>query len=114
MARYTRMQVLGTMYETGLVPVFYHPDFDVVAQVARAIALGGGRLLEFTNRGDFAYEVFGDQANRVVEVPNVPNSIEVWQTFRDAYSKAVIFGEGDIPTFLTDTAAKVDALVAED
>jgi len=60
-----------------------------------------------------AYEVFGDQANRVVEVPNVANSIEVWQTFRDAYSKAVIFGEGDIDAFLTDTAAKVDDLVGQ-
>ncbi|MGZ0711519.1 extracellular solute-binding protein (plasmid) [Coraliomargarita sp. W4R53] len=58
-----------------------------------------------------AYEVFGDQANRVVEVPNVANSIEVWQTFRDAYSLAVIFGEGDISTFLSDTAAEVDTLV---
>jgi multiple sugar transport system substrate-binding protein len=60
-----------------------------------------------------AYEVFGDQANRVVEVPNVANSIEVWQTFRDAYSKTVIFGEGDIDAFLTDTAAKVDELVGQ-
>lgn len=60
-----------------------------------------------------AYEVFGDQADRVVEVPNVANSIEVWQTFRDAYSLAVIFGEGDIPSFLTDTAAEVDALVGQ-
>lgn len=60
-----------------------------------------------------AYQVFGDQANRVVEVPNVPNSIEVWQTFRDGYSKAVIFGEGDIDAFLTDTAAKVDDLVGQ-
>lgn len=60
-----------------------------------------------------AYKVFGDQANRVVEVPNVPNSIEIWQTFRDAYSKAVIFGEGDVDTFLKDTAAKVDTLVSQ-
>ena len=60
-----------------------------------------------------AYEVFGDQADRVVEVPNVANSIEVWQTFRDAYSKAVIFGEGDIDAFLTDTAAEVDDLVGQ-
>ena len=57
--------------------------------------------------------MFGDQADRVVEVPNVANSIEVWQTFRDAYSKAVIFGEGDIATFLTDTAAEVDTLVGQ-
>ena len=50
----------------------------------------------------------------MVEVPNVSNSIEVWQTFRDGYSKAIIFGEGDIATFLTDTAAEVDDLVGQD
>ena len=27
--------------------------------------------------------------------PNVPNSIEIWQAFRDAYSKSVIFGKVD-------------------
>ena len=43
-----------------------------------------------------AYAQFGDQASRTVEVPNVPNSIEIWQTFRDGYSKAVIFGEEDV------------------
>ena len=58
MARYTRMQVLGAMHETGLVPVFYHPDLEVVKEVARACAKGGARLLEFTNRGDGAFEVF--------------------------------------------------------
>ena len=58
MARYTRLQVLSTMVETGLVPVFYHPDLEVVKAVARACAQGGARLLEFTNRGDGAYEVF--------------------------------------------------------
>ena len=35
------------------------------------------------------------QGRHVVEVPNVPNSVEVWQTFRDAWSKSVIFGEED-------------------
>jgi multiple sugar transport system substrate-binding protein len=60
-----------------------------------------------------AYEIFGDQANRTVEVPNVPNSVEIWQAFRDGYSKAVIFGEGDVPGFLGDTAAKIDDLVAQ-
>ena len=33
------------------------------------------------------YKTFADQAARTVEVPNVPNSIEIWQTFRDAYSQ---------------------------
>jgi 2-dehydro-3-deoxyphosphogluconate aldolase/(4S)-4-hydroxy-2-oxoglutarate aldolase len=52
------MQVLGAMYETGLVPVFYHPDIAVVKEVARACAKGGARLLEYTNRGDGAHDVF--------------------------------------------------------
>ena len=29
MARYSRLKVLNTMIETGMVPVFYHPDFAV-------------------------------------------------------------------------------------
>ena len=58
MARYRRMDVLNAMYATGIVPVFYHPDLEVVTNVARACARGGARLLEFTNRGDFAWEVF--------------------------------------------------------
>ena len=61
-----------------------------------------------------AFEQFGDQANRVVEVPNVANSIEVWQAFRDGYSRSVIFGEVDIPTFLSEAAAEVDSLVGQD
>lgn len=59
-----------------------------------------------------AYEQFGDQASRTVEVPNVPNSVEVWQTFRDGYSESVIFGEVEVDQFLTDTAAQIDELVA--
>jgi 2-dehydro-3-deoxyphosphogluconate aldolase/(4S)-4-hydroxy-2-oxoglutarate aldolase len=52
------MQTLNTMHDSGLVPVFYHPDSEVVISVAQAVADGGGRLIEFTNRGDGAYEVF--------------------------------------------------------
>lgn len=58
MARYTRMQVLSAMMDTGLVPVFYHPDVEVVKNVVKACLEGGARVIEFTNRGDFAYEVF--------------------------------------------------------
>ncbi|HYI51408.1 MAG TPA: extracellular solute-binding protein [Microbacterium sp.] len=61
-----------------------------------------------------AFQQFGDQADRVVEVPNVANSIEVWQAFRDGYSRSVIFGEVDIPSFLADTAAEIDTLVGQD
>lgn len=59
-----------------------------------------------------AYTQFGDQASRTVEVPNVPNSVEIWQAFRDGYSKSVIFGEEDTSTFLKDAAAKIDSLAS--
>ena len=54
MARFARLEVLNTIVQTGLVPVFYHPDVEVALKVAAAVADGGCRLLEFTNRGDFA------------------------------------------------------------
>ncbi len=46
------------MAETGLVPLFYHNDIDLCKQVLKACYDGGARILEFTNRGDFAHEVF--------------------------------------------------------
>ena len=46
------------------------------------------------------YKTFADQASRIVEVPNVANSVTIWQTFRDAYSKSVIFGKEDPKTAL--------------
>jgi len=58
------------------------------------------------------YLAFADQAGRTVEVPNVPNSIEVWQTLRDAWSESVIFGESDPHEALTAAASTIDDLVA--
>jgi 2-dehydro-3-deoxyphosphogluconate aldolase / (4S)-4-hydroxy-2-oxoglutarate aldolase len=58
MAKFSRMAVLNTMLKTGLVPVFYHANVEVAKQVAKACAAGGSPVLEFTNRGDFAPEVF--------------------------------------------------------
>ncbi|RZT28082.1 carbohydrate ABC transporter substrate-binding protein (CUT1 family) [Kribbella sp. VKM Ac-2569] len=59
------------------------------------------------------YKTFADQASRTVEVPNVPNSITIWQTFRDAYSKSVIFGQEDIGSALDGAAQKVDQLAKQ-
>ena len=60
MARFTRIQVAQTMGRTGMVPLFYHPDVETGKKVLRAIYQGGARLLEFTNRGDYAHEVFNE------------------------------------------------------
>ena len=60
MARFTRIEVALKMKETGMVPVFYHKDLEVCKQVVKACYEGGVRVFEFTNRGDFAHEVFGE------------------------------------------------------
>ena len=60
MARFTRIQVAQTMAEQGMVPLFYHPDLAVCKKVITACYQGGARLLEFTNRGDYAHEIFGE------------------------------------------------------
>jgi 2-dehydro-3-deoxyphosphogluconate aldolase/(4S)-4-hydroxy-2-oxoglutarate aldolase len=59
MAKFTRIEVAQTMAATGMVPLFYHADVEVGKQILKACYAGGARLMEFTNRGDFAHEVFG-------------------------------------------------------
>ena len=58
MARFDRLTVYSTMLADGMVPLFYHADIAIAQAAAGAIARGGSHLLEFTNRGDFALEVF--------------------------------------------------------
>ena len=60
-----------------------------------------------------AYEQFGDQASRTVEVPQVPNSVAAWQAFRDAWTKTVIAGEGDVADAFDAAADKVNELIKE-
>lgn len=58
MARFNRIHVARTMAAQGMVPLFYNSDVELCKEVLRACYNGGARLLEFTNRGDYAHEVF--------------------------------------------------------
>ena len=58
--RFSKLQVMTAMKETGIVPVFYNSDTEVAKNVVKACYEGGIRAFEFTNRGDFAHEVFGE------------------------------------------------------
>src|SRR6478735_9075085 len=60
------------------------------------------------------YEQFADQAGRVVEVPNVQNSTEIWQTFRNAWTSAVVFDDEPIDKAFADAAARANELLAEE
>ncbi|MFI7436082.1 extracellular solute-binding protein [Micromonospora haikouensis] len=59
-----------------------------------------------------AYQGFAQQAARTVEVPNVPNSVAIWQAFRDAYTESVIFGKKPVPDALSAAAEKAEQLAA--
>lgn len=58
MAKYSRLKVLTTMIESGLVPIFYHADIEVATKIVSACLAGGAKCVEFTNRGDQAHLVF--------------------------------------------------------
>src|ERR1700754_3821622 len=55
-----RMAVLQAMVSQGVIPVFFHPDTEVCLKVIQACANGGAKCIEFTNRGDFAAQVFSE------------------------------------------------------
>ena len=58
MSLHNRLHTLSVIHEQGIMPLFYHKDAELGKEVLRACYEAGGRLLEFTNRGDFAHETF--------------------------------------------------------
>ena len=79
MAAKDRMAVLSAMMDQSIIPVFYHPDVELCKNVIQACANAGAKCIEFTNRGDFAAQVF----------------LEVTQYFAKA-DPSVIMGVGSI------------------
>lgn len=67
MARFDKLQVLAKMAAAPMVPVFYHKDVESAKAVVKACYDGGVRLFEFTNRGDFAHEVFAEVVKYAAE-----------------------------------------------
>ena len=63
MAKFDKIAVLNKIGSTGMVPVFYHKDAEIAKKVVKACYDGGVRAFEFTNRGDFAHEVFAEVVN---------------------------------------------------
>ncbi|MBN2377817.1 MAG: bifunctional 4-hydroxy-2-oxoglutarate aldolase/2-dehydro-3-deoxy-phosphogluconate aldolase [Sedimentisphaerales bacterium] len=98
MAKHNRLTVLTAMKQIGMVPVFYHADFDLAKNVICACADGGAKVVEFTNRGDRALNVF----TRLAE-------------FRDRERPDIILGAGsicDAPTAALFIGAGVDFVVS--
>ncbi len=67
MARFSRIETSLKIMETGLVPLFYNSELEVCKQVIDACYGGGARVFEFTNRGDFAHEIFAELNKYVIK-----------------------------------------------
>ena len=97
MARYARLEVLTAMKTVGVIPVFYNGDFEIAKNVVTACANGGATVVEFTNRGDRAINIFTQLAE-----------------YRDAQRPDIILGVGsvvDAPTAAMYIAAGADFIV---
>jgi len=72
MAQFSRIEVATVMKEMGMIPLFFHSDIELSKKVLKACYDGGARLMEFTSRGDFAHEVFGELTKyTIAELPGM-------------------------------------------
>ena len=58
MSKFKKIDTIGIIRSTGIVPVFYNADIELTKKVVKACYDGGIRAFEFTNRGDGAHRVF--------------------------------------------------------
>jgi 2-dehydro-3-deoxyphosphogluconate aldolase/(4S)-4-hydroxy-2-oxoglutarate aldolase len=108
MARHTRLETLTRIKEVGLVPLFYDPDIEIARPVVLACFAGGASIIEFTNRGDRAIDVFRELA--IYRDKELPEMILGAGSLVDASTAALYIAAGAdfIVSPLLDTdAAKV-------
>jgi 2-dehydro-3-deoxyphosphogluconate aldolase/(4S)-4-hydroxy-2-oxoglutarate aldolase len=92
MPRYARLDVLNELLRIGLLPLFFEPDLEVAFQAIQACQQGGARLVEFTNRGDFAWQVFSELERKLVK--EAPGVILGAGTIEDAPTAAMFIASG--------------------
>lgn len=63
--------MVAKVLDIGLLPVFYNEDSEIAEKIVQACADGGGKVVEFTNRGDRAYQVFSELARSCDQIPEV-------------------------------------------
>ena len=84
MAKFYKSEVIMAMRKQGLVPVFYHSQKEMALNIIDACVKGGSQIVEFTDRGEGAADIFG----------------EVLKTCREKYSQ-LILGVGSIKDEVT-------------
>lgn len=104
MARFTRTETYSTMMEGGLVPVFYNKDIEVARKVLQACYEGGVRIFEFTNRADFAHQIF-EELNKFA-ISQMPDLIMGAGTVMDAGTASLYIQMG--ANFIVSPVMKED------
>lgn len=106
MARFKRMQVLNSILDVGIVPIFYNPDVEIAKNVVKACVEGGAPVMEFTNRGDRAVHVFHDLIEFLEK--EAPGAVLGVGSVIDPGTAAMYINEGASfvvsPSFNPDTA----------
>lgn len=92
MAKFQRLEVYNTILQDGLVPLFYQDKAEIALALLQAVYDGGGRVLEFTNRGEKALPVFATLIKHVEE-HNIPLIIGVGSVV-DAPTAAIFISQG--------------------
>jgi 2-dehydro-3-deoxyphosphogluconate aldolase/(4S)-4-hydroxy-2-oxoglutarate aldolase len=108
MAQFTRIEVAQAMKDTGLVPLFYHNNLEISKKVLKACYDGGARLMEFTARGDFAHEVFGELTKYAIE--ELPEMIMGVGSVTDAASASRFMALG--ANFIVTPVLREDIAIA--
>ena len=104
MAKFDKIAVMQKIGEAPMVPVFYNKDLEICKKVVKACYEGGVRAFEFTNRGDFAHEVFGELVKwadkecpelaigvgSVVDAPTASLYIQLGISLQELFSKYLL------------------------
>ena len=92
MARFERLEVYKIIFSDGMIPLFYNKDKEVAREITEALYKGGSHVLEFTNRGEGALEVFSYLASVVPKA--FPDMILGAGTITDAPTAALFIAYG--------------------
>ena len=108
MSQYSRIEVAMTMKESGMVPLFYDSDIELGKTVLQACYDGGARLMEFTARGDFAYEVFSEMNKFAIK--ELPGMIMGVGSITDAAAASLYMQMG--ANFIVTPSLREDIAIA--
>ncbi len=86
-----RTAIIKSLKEQGMLPLFYHPDAATCVALMQHLYNAGIRLIEFTNRGDHAFENFKRMRAEAEKLEGLHIGIG---TIKDAYTAEKYIEEG--------------------